>query len=368
MKTVLVVGGGGYFGSLLVEELLKYSDCNVLLGARQPRRLEDVRRTWPEQWRQRTEIQELDLNVPAALAPCLKRVQVAVCAAGPFQKLPHTLLKACLESNIHYIDLADSRSFVREANRMVGEFNQVHACPVICSGWSAVPALSALLANIASENMDVIDRIRIQIAPGNRAPRSYGTVASLLECVGTPFKIWQNGSWAIVSGWSEPSDFEFPLPVGRRQGYLVDVPDLDLFPPLFKASTVEFRVGAEIAIFNQGCSLLALLTRAGIVRNWSRWASVLQKAMVLAGSIGHDWGAVGVQCLGTQDGQAFSRKACIVAPHHGHYIPVMPAAVMCIKLISEEHYAGGMLGLRNWLSRDQLEAECSRRNYRLVVE
>jgi saccharopine dehydrogenase-like NADP-dependent oxidoreductase len=368
VKTVLVIGGTGYFGSLLVEELLQYSDCNILLGARKPGRLEDARQTWPEHWRQRTEIQELDLNVPASLAPCLKRVQVAVCAAGPFQKLPHTLLKACLESNIHYIDLADSRSFVREAHKLVGEITQDRACPVICSGWSAVPALSASLANIASENMDVIDQIRIQIAPGNRAPRSYGTVASLLECVGTPFRIWQNGSWATVSGWSKPTNFDFPLPIGRRQGYLVDVPDLELFPPLFKASTVEFRVGAEIPAFNQGCSLLAQIAKAGIVRNWSGWASLFQKAMVLVGAMGNDWGAVGVTCLGLKNGQAVSRKACVVATHHGHYIPVMPAAVMCTRLLDGELHTGGLLGLRNWLDRDQLDVECSRRNYRLVVE
>ena len=146
------------------------------------------------------------------------------------------------------------------------------------------------------------------------------------------------------------------------------MPDLELFPPLFNASTVEFRVGAEIAVFNQGCSLLAQMAKAGIVRNWSRWASLFQKAMVLVGAMGNDWGAVGVECLGSKDGQAVSRKACVVASHHGHYIPVMPAAVMCTRLLDEELHSGGMLGLRNWLDKDQLEIECSRRNYRLVVE
>ena len=367
MKTVLVVGAGGYFGSLLVEELLKYSDCHILLGARQSRPLEDVQRRWPEPWRQRTEIVEVDLNVPASIARCLGRVQIAICAAGPFQRLPHTLLLSCLQNNIHYIDLADSRSFVREAHKLLEECTMA-VKPVVCSGWSAVPALSALLVDLAAQSMEDIERIRIQIAPGNRAPRSYGTVASLFDSVGMPFQLWRAGQWSTVSGWSQPADFAFPSPVGRRSGYLVDVPDLELFPTLFNASTVEFRVGAEVALFNQGCSFLAALARAGLVRGWSRWASVLQKTMVLTGSFGHDWGAVGVECLGTRDGQSVRRKACVVAAHNGHYIPVMPAVVMCQKLVSGETMAPGLLGLRQWLGQDQLAAECNRRSYRLVVD
>src|SRR5204862_2838898 len=111
--------------------------------------------------------------------------------------------------------------------------------------------------------------IDVQIAPGNRAPREAGTVASLLASVGRAFQVRANGGWRTVMGWSEPRRFTFPLPIGSRTGYLVDVPDHELFPALFGASRVEFRVGAELTFLNHSLSALAGLARRGIVRDWA---------------------------------------------------------------------------------------------------
>lgn len=367
MDEILVVGASGYFGSLLVEELLKYSGARIILGARNLHRLQSVWKKLSQSWQQRVEIQQLDLTVPDSLASALPRAKVAVCAAGPFQRLPHTLLQSCLKNNVHYIDLSDDRAFVSEAHRLCNDAASQQNQPAICSGWSSMPALSALLAGIASTGMNRIKRIRIQIAPGNRSPRSYATVASLLESVGRPFQVWQENKWTTATGWSEPATFKFPLPVGKRVGYLVDVPDHELFPALFNASTVEFRVGAEIAMFNRICSLLALFARTGIVQTWAPLAAPMTKALGITGFLGHDWGALGVECTGLTEGSRICQRACIIATHHGQYIPVMPATVMCMRLLKGERHVGGIVPLKEWLNRAELEVECQRRGYELVV-
>lgn len=367
MDKILVVGASGYFGSLLVEELLEHSDCQIILGARNLHNLQGMWHALPKAWQQRVEIQKLDLAGPDSLTSAVSQVKIAVCAAGPFQRLPHTLLQSCLKHNVHYIDLSDDRAFVSEAHRLCEQNGEQKEQPAICSGWSSMPALSVLLAGIAANGMNKIERIRIQIAPGNRSPRSYATVASLLESVGHPFQVWQENKWTAATGWSKPATFEFPLPVGKRVGYLVDVPDHELFPALFNASTVEFRVGAEIAMFNQICSLLALCVRTGIVQTWAPLAAPMTKALGITGFLGHDWGALGVECTGLTEGSRICRQACIIAAHHGQFIPVMPATVMCMRLLKGKCHVGGIVPLKEWLNRAELEVECQRRGYELVV-
>jgi saccharopine dehydrogenase-like NADP-dependent oxidoreductase len=367
MKTVLVIGAGGYFGRLLVEELLQFCQCRIILAQRNVNALQTMRQSWTDAWKERTEVEPVDLNDRTNLDSVVACSHIAVCSAGPFQDLSNGLLDACLANNVNYIDLSDDRLFVLNSMAICNQF-ATRTPPVVASGWSAVPALGALLARLASDEMERIERIRIQIAPGNRAPRGYATVASLLDSLGKQFTIWRDHEWVTVTGWSEPVEFAFPQPVGRRIGSLVDVPDLTLFPSLFDASTVEFRVGAEFRLFNYACTVLAQMRKRGMVKSWKSQAESMQKLMSLFGSLGHDSGAVGVECKGTSKGKTVTQKACIIADNSGHHIPVMAASVLCEKLLREEKQFHGLPPLADWLTREELETECKRRGYRLIVE
>ncbi|MGH9798205.1 MAG: hypothetical protein ACRD5D_08645, partial [Candidatus Polarisedimenticolia bacterium] len=277
---------------------------------------------------------------------------------------PVTLAALCLERGVHYLDLADDRGFVARVRALAAGAADG---PAVCPGWSAVPALSGLLVRIASEGMERVDSIDVQIAPGNRAPRETGTVASLLASVGRSFAVRANGAWRQVAGWSEPKTFHFPPPIGPRTGYLVDVPDHELFPAIFGAGRVEFRVGAELSFLNRGLSALAWISRRGMVRDWTRWTLLFRASMATLGWLGHDWGAVGVEVLGRRAGRPVARRACVLAERRGHLIPVLPAAVMTAELLSGR-VRGGLVPVDRWLDRPRLEEECCRRGYRVVVE
>jgi len=358
--TVLVVGGTGYFGRLLIEDLLLHTTCRIRVGGRRQEALERARAELGE----RVDIKHVDLLQPETLPGALDGVGVAICAAGPFQSLPITLAQTCLKLGVHYIDIADNRDFVNRVRAMEELASHATTMPVICSGWSAVPALSAALVNLAAEGMERVDDIFIQISPGNRVPRAEGTVASLLASVGKPFTVCRDQHWEIVTGWSAPRPFDFPNPVGRRLGFLVDVPDHEIFPDLFGAKGVEFRVGSELSVLNRGVSMLAWITRRGIVRDWRPSASILQHAMSAFRFVGHEWGAVGVEVTGG----TVRRRACVVAEKSGQRIPVMPAAVMTAKLLYEEHSFHGLAPLDTWIDEARMRKECDSRGFRLVVE
>lgn len=228
----------------------------------------------------------------------------------------------------------------------------------VCSGWSAVPALSAALAGVACAGLRKVDSIRVQLAPGNRSPRSSATVASLLSSTGRSFTVWRGGAWREVRGWSEPRSFDFPPPVGRRQGYLLDVADHELFPPLFAAGTVEFRVGAELAPLNAAVSVLAALPVA-----WTWAAPVLSAALAPLGFLGSDTGSVGVEV----EGDGLLRRVCVVADQDGPAIAVMPAVLMAARLAASPAPAG-LMPLDGWLDRAALERACRDFGFRFVFE
>jgi hypothetical protein len=306
-----------------------------------------------------------DLGQPASVEAVVPKVQIAICAAGPYQGLPLTLLESCVKHGVPYIDLADDRGFFVRARDWVAS-REATRLPAVCIGWSAVPALSGLLARMVVEGMERVDTLFVQIAPGNRSPRNKGTVASLLASLGNPFRLWREGEWREVRGWSEPRTFRFPLPVGPRRGYLVDVPDHEIFPALFHARRVEFRVGSELAVFNHGASALAWLSRGRAIQ-WGPWAGWLAPAMGILGFLGHDWGAVGVEGSGSKAGLPVRRQACVVAASSGQTIPVMPAAVMAGHLLSGGATEGGLVPVDRWLSRAELASECGKRGFDLTV-
>src|SRR5262245_56272349 len=120
-QRVLVVGGRGYFGQLLIDDLLSNVDCDVTVASRRPFRSD------------RFNTVVADLHDLDSLERALREVTIAICAAGPYQSLPTTLAELCLKVGIHYIDLADDREFVRKVRTLT--CNHPDAIGAICTGW-----------------------------------------------------------------------------------------------------------------------------------------------------------------------------------------------------------------------------------------
>lgn len=325
-RRVLVVGGLGFFGRLLVEELLRETRAHVVIGGRRSKGFEAFR----AERRERLSFVSVDLNVPGQAAQAVVGMDVAVCAAGPFQDLPLTLPHACLAHDVPYLDLADDRSFVARARALAKP-----AGPTFFPGCSTSPALSAALAAIAGG----APTMRVTLAVGNAVGRQEAVFASLLSSVGAPLQL----KTRAAVGWTEPRVVTFPPPVGPRTGWLVDVADCE---------SAEFRIAPEFAW--QG-GVLAALGRAGDLRPWKKALCVAAGAF---SGFGHDWGALLVEG---------ARRVSLIADRNGPTMAVMPAAVMVRRILAKEA-PRGLVPLVDWLPRAELEMECGRRGFRLVVE
>lgn len=351
----VIFGGGGYFGRLLVRELLRRGGCEVVVAGRR-------RAPTPPG----AGFIEADMLDAASAGKALELASVAVCAAGPFQGLPETLPRLCLERGVHYLDLADDRDHVARVRAALAERAALGPVPAIGAAWSSSSALTGLLARLAAAGLDRVHYVYAHMAPGNRSPRGPATVLALLSSLGRELRLRGVGGTRTATGWSEPRGFPFPPPIGPRTGRLVDAPDHDLLPELFSGAAAEFRVSAELGILNAFAAALARLAAAGLIRP-AAWASTLTRALALMGGLGHDWGAVGVELRGEKGGRPATRRASLVAEAEGPLLAVLPAAVLVPRL-ALGRVAGGWLRHDDWLDRAGLEAECGQNGWRLVFE
>lgn len=190
--SVIVVGATGFFGAIIsrllscpgvrdaargavssqggtgISELIlaarNESRCEELANALRPQAGEiDIREMGFD-----STISEKDLKETIRKSSA----QVLINAAGPYATTPdglkHPLATACIESGVHYIDLADSSTFVQAISALHDK--AVAANVLAVSGCSTVPAISGAVIEELRQNLDVrpeaIESIDLGITPG----------------------------------------------------------------------------------------------------------------------------------------------------------------------------------------------------------
>jgi len=345
---VLVLGGYGFFGARLVRRLARHAHFDICIAGRSAQRaqvLADTLTGAPAKIR----IAALDIH-DAQLAERIKALEAdaVVHTAGPFQGQDYVVAQACIEAGAHYIDLADGRNFVAG----IGALNEAaqQAGVLVVSGASSVPALSGCVVDHLSEGLALAE-IDIGICPGNRTDRGIATLEAILSYCGKAFRIWQNGNWTTVHGWTAHWSHRFPAPVGKRRLTHCDVPDLELFPQRYPGvRSVRFGAGMELGLLHWGLSLLAWLCRLRIVRNLQSLAPLLLSMSNWVRGWGGDTGGMHVTVRGRDaSGATLTRNwYLIAADSDGPYVPTLAAAALLYKLADgafDVHGAMPCLGL-----------------------
>src|SRR5207245_7187204 len=93
-STVVIFGGSGFFGCLVVDDLLKYSDVNIIIAARQPEFLDFG------SFKPRVRFAVSDLNDYDSVYSAIEGAKIAICCAGPYQGMSLNLLRACIARKV----------------------------------------------------------------------------------------------------------------------------------------------------------------------------------------------------------------------------------------------------------------------------
>jgi saccharopine dehydrogenase-like NADP-dependent oxidoreductase len=361
LPRVVVYGGDGFFGHLVVEDLLKYSSAEIIVASRHPKSKAF------HSSETRVRMVESDVNDYASVLSTIDDAKVLVSCIGPYQGQSLNLLRACIEKRVAYVDVADDRDFVLRCYQIASAVKEAGIPAFV--GCSVVPGMSSLLTKYCQQEIPSIQRTRIFISPGTQHPRGRGSFLCLLSTVGNEFSIPKGAGQKIVHGWTGREQVCFPPPMGHRWVYfVVDIADYFLQPLYFNVKTVEFKIGSELDILNRTMSGLREFKKLLRLKN-ADWLLPMSKILIYAASLfGTSQGGVMVEVSGQNNDADRNMCLSVFANERGEVIPsILPSLATQMILRGEVAYRG-MVPLPDWLPRERFLEELTKRQVGIAVK
>jgi saccharopine dehydrogenase-like NADP-dependent oxidoreductase len=357
---VVVYGGNGFFGRIIVDDLLRHTTARIEIASRSARTVE-----YPG-FEYRVLSVESDLCNEASVRRTIHGADLVIVAAGPFQGMPLTALRACIAECVPYIDVGDDRDFVRRAYALA-ETKGTPKGMVALIGCSVVPGLTSLLTRFAQDTVPRIIQTKICISPGTRHPRGPGSFACLFSTVGQEYTAPADGNEEPVTGWTQPERVSFPAPMGDRTGYrVVDIADHFIQPRHFGTQTVEFRIGSELSALNLLFSVVRHL-RQTLGIGVSGLVPISRVLVHIAALFGSTAGGVMVEVAGYAGEEHRSETWCVFAVDGGERIPSILPAIAADMILRKEISGTGIVPPTDWIARDQLVDKLAARGIRVAI-
>lgn len=331
---VLILGGYGFFGSMIAEKLARAPGVDLLIAGRDLGKATAL----AYQLGLRAEnARAIDAGDPKLSSQLRKLgVNTVIHTAGPFQGQQYHVARAAIEARSHYLDLADGRDFVSGITALDAPARAAGVC--VFSGVSSLPALSSAVVDLHLPHFKRLESIAIGISSGAKLPGA-ATLRAVMGYCGKPIRIWENGAWAKSFGWLDRRTFGFPKPVGTRLLGRCDVPDLALLPPRYPGvRTVSFHAGFASETAHKTVEWLAKQVQRGRIRTALPYATVLHRLGRWLEPLLPDRGAMFVRMHGTDDDDRARTLTwqLLAYDNHGPRIPCGPAIALTRKLARGE--------------------------------
>ena len=194
MARLVILGGTGFFGSKIAERLPEAISMSRSSG--------------------------VDANNPQQLRASLRRGDIVVDAAGPFQTRSSALLDAALEIGFDVIDISDSPDY---SSRFYARADAIRNAGIrVRTACSALSTVSA----IALRGIEQPRKLTTFLIPASRYTASRGTTRAVMM--------------SLLGG---SRTLQFPPPLGKRSGVTVKSVDAVTLP---EVAVAEFVVDSGI--------------------------------------------------------------------------------------------------------------------------
>jgi len=324
---VLVLGGYGNFGKRIAR-LLTRDGVAVIVAGRDRSKAHSLVRTLPEGL---AEAAVFDAYADLGRQLATLKAAVVINTCGPFQTSDYGIARTCIDSGVHYIDLADGRDFVIGITRLQAE--AAARGVAVISGASTVPALTSAVIESFRTQFSEIEALTFGIAPGQKAERGLATTQAILSYVGK--KLRPCAGAQLRYGWQDLYRQSYPE-IGKRWMANCDIPDLDLLPKKYGVARIRFSAGMENPLLHLSIWLVSWCVRLGAPIDLPKHASVLLRISNWFDFFGTADSGMHIILDGRDlNGSPVSKKWFIIARDgDGPYIPTVPAVVLAQKIIA----------------------------------
>ena len=268
------------------------------------------------------------------------KVRCSVNNIIPFQNYgvhQYSVVTTCIDAGVNYLDFADAADFVFGISQY--DLAAKEAGVFVLSGASSFPVLTAAVVREMAKEMDIVS-IKGGIAPSPYAGIGLNVMRAVIGYAGGPVQLFRDGRITQATGLGESMRFTVAppakLPLRKVHFSLVDVPDLRIIPPEYRAlHDIWMGAGPIPEALHRILNLMAK-TRATLnLPSWGPLSPIFHKILNLF-KFGEHRGGMFVLAQGIKDGKNIERSWHLLAEgDDGFYIPSM-----AIEAILRKHLAG----------------------------
>lgn len=210
-KKLMIYGAYGYAGSLMLREAVKQGLEPVIAG-READKLQPLAKEMGLEYRA-FEVRDADSH--------LEDIGVLLNCAGPFSATAEPLVKACIERQVHYLDITGEIDVFRKCHARDAEARKQQVLLLPGVGTDIVP--TDCLAAMLKEQLPNATRLDLALSFGTRP--SIGTVKTMIESIGKGGIIRENNRLKTV-----PNAYRIrKIPFQNQPQWAMTIPWGDVF-------------------------------------------------------------------------------------------------------------------------------------------
>jgi saccharopine dehydrogenase (NAD+, L-lysine-forming) len=259
----MIYGANGYAGRLVAREAIALGERPILAG----RSAEKVRRVADElglPW------VAFDLGDQAAAVAALRKVELVLLAAGPFDGLAQPMMDACLEAGTHYTDLDNELAVFRAAEERDARARERGVAIVPGIGFGTI-ATGSLARRVVDELPDATRlECALHIASAHAGPATGESGLAAVQLGGRVRRQGRLVEHPLGAGgreipFADRSRRASPIPTGDLEAAWMDthVPDIVVYGTALSGGALQ-RAG--IAILRRLLWIGAIRRAVGSVR------------------------------------------------------------------------------------------------------
>lgn len=261
---LVVLGGGGAMGRITVRTLAE--DARVARITVADVGLAAAERTlgWLPLGREKARAVACDVRDEAATADLLRGADVVLNATDyPFNL---HVMRAALAARISYADLGGLFHMTQRQYELDTAFRAAGITGVL--GIGSTPGITNLLARVAADQLDVVERLDVRIGCGDFRPSGasfvppYSIRTIFDECTLEP-RVYDTGEWRPMPPMSGQETITFPAPIGAVVAMHTLHSEVALFPISFGARGLR-HASFKIAFPADFLAQLRLLVDIGL--------------------------------------------------------------------------------------------------------
>ncbi|PON59104.1 Hopanoid-associated sugar epimerase [Parasponia andersonii] len=274
---VLVLGGTGRVGGSTAIALSKLCpELRIIVGGRNRENGAAMVSTLGVN----SEFSEVDINNVTSLEAALNDVDLVVHAAGPFQQTDKCpVLEAAIKTKTAYVDVCDDTTYAQRAKTFYDRAVAANV-PAITTG-GIYPGVSNVMAAelvraARSETKVEPERLRFYYYTAGTGGAGPTILATSFLLLGEEVVAYNKGEKIKLKPYSGMLNIDFGRGIGKRDVYLLNLPEVRSAHEILGIPTVSARFGTAPFFWNWGMEAMTNLLPAEYLRDRSKVQQLVQ--------------------------------------------------------------------------------------------